>query len=419
MANLAINGGEPVLKSDEIKAWPPIDKIDEEYVMDSLHSPQHAFGKHFEAFEKEFTAWVGTKYGRPTNSGTSALHMCIAGCGLGCGDEVIVAAYSWPSSATCILHHNCIPVFVDIDFSTINIDINKIEAAITPKTKAIIAVHLHGVPVEMDPLITIAKKHNLYVIEDCCQAHGATYKGVKVGNFGDCAAFSQNQNKVLCAGEGGFFVSNNEEIFKKASLLWNFGETKAPYEKRDNHAYALGWMYTPNDMTCAFGRAQLSKLDSYLKQIKENAMTLEATLKDVPGLILPYVPKDCVSNYYNYTIRLDCDKFGFGDRKKEFRDKVIEALAAENTQIGLWQTFILPKMTVFLAQNAYGYGCPWDCPHSEAKPYDPETFPMAQLHTDTHFGMTYPLRSPNGPDIAKKVGQAIIKVLENIKELGL
>ena len=154
--------------------------------------------------------------------------MALVACDVGCGDEVIVTAYSWSSSATCILHHNAIPVFVDINFDTINMDESLIERAITKKTKAIIAVHLHGLPMNMEKVMAIARKHKLKVVEDACQAHGATFKGRKVGTWGHCAAFSFNQNKCLCSGEGGMFVTDDEEMLKKATQLWSFGETRTP-----------------------------------------------------------------------------------------------------------------------------------------------------------------------------------------------
>ncbi|HOK56980.1 MAG TPA: aminotransferase class I/II-fold pyridoxal phosphate-dependent enzyme, partial [bacterium] len=147
---LAIFGGEKLIPEGMIKKWPPIDESDINYVLSSLKGEIHSFGPNCKEFEKEFAEWNGNKFAITTNSGTAALHMGIAGCELGCGDEVIVPAYSWSSSATCVLHHNCIPVFVDIDFMTMNIDVNKIEEKITEKTKGIIVVHLHGLPVEMD-----------------------------------------------------------------------------------------------------------------------------------------------------------------------------------------------------------------------------------------------------------------------------
>ena len=174
---LAIHGGEPLIPPGVIKGWPPIDAIDREMVLDSLHGDNHAFGPHCVSLEKEFAAWNGSRFAVTTNSGTAALHMCLAACGCGAGDQVIVPAYSWSSSATCVMQNNAVPVFVDIDYATMNIDVGKIEAAITPRTKAIIVVHLHGLPVEMAPVIDIARRRGLRVIEDACQANGATYRG--------------------------------------------------------------------------------------------------------------------------------------------------------------------------------------------------------------------------------------------------
>jgi len=416
---LAINGGKRLIPEGFIKPWPPIDDVDIKYVVDSLKMPFHAFGPNCSAFEKEFAAWNGNKFAITTNSGTAALHMAVAACDCGAGDQIIVTAYSWSSSATCILHHNCIPVFVDIDFDTMNIDTKKIEAAITEKTKAIIVVHLHGLAVNMEEVLSIAKKYNLKVIEDCCQAHGAEFKGKKVGLWGDCAAFSFNQNKCLCSGEGGMFVTDNEETYKKALMLWSFGETRAPSEKRDYHAYALGWMYRNNDLTAAFGRAQLTKLDRHLAIQKENASALTEELKGTRGVILPYEPPNHTHNWYNYTIRLIPEEFGWKGKPHIFRNAVMKAIQAEGAQVGGWQSFILPRMTVFQAKNAYGKGCPWSCPYSKSVEYDPDAYPVAQRHVDTHFGMTEPLRAPNNVEVAKMVGKAIKKVIENIDSLDI
>lgn len=419
MDKLAINGGKPAIPAGTIKPWPPISDIDRKMVMASLEGGSHAHGPNCTAFAEEFAAWNGNKYAINTNSGTAALHMGIAACGLGAGDHVLVTSYSWSSSATCILHHNCIPVFVDIDFDTINIDVKKIEAAITPKTKAIVVVHLHGLSVNMDAVKKIARKHKLFVIEDACQAHGAMFNGHKTGTQGDCAAFSFNQNKCLCAGEGGMFVTNNEELWNKAKSLWSFGETRTPEESRDYHAYALGWMYRGNDLTAAFGRAQLTKLDKYFKIQRENAALFIDLLKDTPALILPTEPKGHVHNWYNFTSRIDMKAAGWKDNPRMFRDAVIAALRAEGAQIGVWQNFILPAMTVFQAKNAYGKGCPWSCPYTKPVKYNVEDFPVATRHTETHFGMTYPLRAPNGKKSVRATAKAFQKVFNNLDKLDV
>jgi len=203
VSELAIYGGPLTIQPDEIKPWPVVDEEDDRLVLDALHAEKQAYGPHNQAVQEEFAAWNGNEHAIFTNSGTAALHMGLAGCGVGAGDHVLVTAYTWSSSATCILHHNAIPIFVDIDFDTINMDTAKIEAAITPRTKAIVAVNLHGLCLNFDEVMAVARKHNLKVIEDCCQAHGAQFHGRNSGTFGDAAAFSFNQNKCMCSGEGG------------------------------------------------------------------------------------------------------------------------------------------------------------------------------------------------------------------------
>jgi dTDP-4-amino-4,6-dideoxygalactose transaminase len=419
MATLAIYGGPKAVPDGLIRPWPPIDRVDRKYVLASLNGNSHACGPNCEAFEKEFAAWNGNAYAVTTNSGTAALHMAIAACGVGAGDHVLVTAYSWSSSATSILHHNAIPVFVDIDFETINIDPAKIEAAITPRTKALVVVHLHGLAVDMDRVLAIARKHNLRVIEDACQAHGALFNGRKVGLFGDCAAFSFNQNKCLCSGEGGMFVTNDKELLAKARQLWSFGETATPSEARDYHAYALGWMYRNNDLTAAFGRAQLAKLDGYMKILKRNGNLLRRLLRRTPGLILPVEPPGFSHTWYNFTVRLDARALGWNAHPARFRDAVMKALQAEGVPVGIWQHYILPAMTVFRAKNAYGKGCPWSCRDALDVSYDPSNYPAAQRHCDCHFGMTVPLRAPNRAKTVRAVAEAFDKVLNNAGQLDV
>ena len=417
MSKLAVLGGAKAVPEGMIQNWPPIDARDRELVMASLEGVSHTFGPNCTAFEREFAEWNGNKYAVLTNSGTAALHMAVAACGGGAGDQVIVTAYSWSSSATSVIHHNCVPVFVDIDYDTMNMDVTKIEAAITPKTKAIIVVHLHGLAVDMDKVMAIARKHNLKVIEDACQSHGALFKGRKVGTFGDCAAFSFNQNKCLCAGEAGMFVTDNEELANAARQVWSFGETRTPAQTRDYHAYALGWMYRSNDLTAAFGRAQLAKLDSYLATQREYGQLLIDKTRDLPGLLLPSEPAGHSHIYYNFTSRVDMDAIGWKGDPAAMRDAIMHALNAEGVPVGIWQHFILPAMTVFLAKNAYGQGCPWSCPYGIDVAYDPADYPAAQKHCDTHFGMTTPIRLPNDEKVVLAVAEGFRKVFENVDQL--
>lgn len=415
---LAICGGEPAVEEGLVQPWPPIDETDRKMILESLENRKLAFGPNCEAFQEEFAAWNDNRHAIFTNSGTAALHMGLVACGVGAGDHVLVTAYSWSSSATCILHHNAIPIFVDIDFDTVNMDLDKVEAAITPRTKAIVAVNLHGLALNMDKLLDLARKHNLKVVEDSCQSHGALFHGRKVGTFGDCAAFSFNQNKNLCTGEGGMFVTNDEELRGRAAQLWSFGEVRTPSEDRDYHAYALGWMYRANDITGAFGRAQLRKLDGYLEQQRENVAVLDEELKGIPGLILPIEPEGHKHTYYNYVLRIDNKTLGWNGKPDRLRNAVFKAIQAEGVKVSLWQRFILPRMTVFQAKNAYGGGVPWSLPGAdEGVDYTPTNYPVAQRHCDTHFTLSMPIRSPNGPEVIRRLAGGIRKVMENLDQI--
>ena len=417
---LAIYGGTPAVDSAKVINWPPIDENDEKMVMDALHQRVQSRGIHNLEFEKEFAAWNGNQYALFTNSGTAALHMCLVGCGIGAGDHVLVTAYTWSSSATCILHHDAIPIFVDIDPETFLMDPDKIEAAITPRTKAIIVVQLHGLCDDMDKINAIAKKHNLKVIEDACQAHGALYKGRKAGTMGDCAAFSFNQNKCLCCGEGGMFVTDDKDIYDAAAKLWSFGEIARPEQNRDYHAYSLGWMYRNNEITAAYGRAQLSKYDYYFKTLRANGEYLLENLKGTPNLLLPYEPEWATHNWYNFNLRIAFDKLGITDPQEQvnFRNAVAAALKDEGIGASVWQRFILPEMTVFRAKNAYGHGYPWSIPGAdEGVDYSLEKFPNALAYSRKYIALVKTLRAPNGLDIAVQVRDGIVKVFENLDKI--
>jgi perosamine synthetase len=418
MSELAIYGGPRALDPSTIKPWPPVDKRDEELVLSALYAEKQARGDHNQALEREFAEWNGNQFAIFTNSGTAALHMGLVGCGVGAGDHVLVTAYTWSSSATSILHHNAIPIFVDIDFDTINMDVDKIEAAITPRTKAIVAVNLHGLALNFEKLMTVARKHGLKVIEDCCQSHGALFNGQKVGTFGDAAAFSFNQNKCMCCGEGGMFVTNDEEIRRNASSLWSFGETRRPEQSRDYHAYALGWMYRNNEITAAFARAQLAKYPEHFARLRANGQTLNERLPGTKALILPTEPAGHTHNWYNYNLRIDFAATGWTGSKSRFRDAVNRALNAEGIPTSIWQRFILPQMTVFQAKNAYGDGFPWSIPGAdEGVDYTPENYPVALRHCESYIALVMALRAPNGPEIAEPVADGIRKVFENIDQI--
>jgi len=419
---LAIHGGKPaVAKNIGFKVWPAVDKTDERLVLASLRQSQHAFGPNCTALMSEFANWSGNKYCMPTNCGTAALHMCLAGCGVEAGDEVITTALSWTSSASCILHQNAIPVFVDVEWDSMHLDPSKIEAAITKRTKAILVVHYWGVACDMTAIMKIAKKHKLKVIEDACQAHGAKHKGKHVGTIGDAAAFSLNQNKNLCGGEGGFFVSNNESIFNAGKVLIAFGEMRPPEAGREYSAHGMGYMYRTSDLPAAFARGQLRKLDKTNDQAMRNWHKLHDGLEDLPHLIRPYSSKTRPTNGYAYVLRTYPEYIrSRGYDVGEFSNAVSEAITAEGVPCSRAQ-WVLPAHTVFQVKNAYGKGSPWTDGHARKSiSYDLKQYPVANLCAETCIWIRVNThRPPNGPKQVNGVIRAVRKVYERLDEIKL
>lgn len=414
---LAINGGSRTIEQGTILPSPPSTAKDEEMVLASLRSGSHAWGENCEALQREWAAWNGNKHCMALTSGTAALQMALVGCGLGAGDEVLTPAYSWTSSASCILHSNMIPVFVDVDPVYANIDVTKIEAAITPRTKAILAVHLHGVPVDLDAVMDIAARHNLMVVEDACQAHGSLHRGRKVGTIGHCNGFSLNQNKMLSAGEGGLMVTDNDEMMERGRSLVLFGDFRKPLDDPDYHGYGLGWMYRYNELCAAYARAQLTQLDASIAHSRKLFALLREKLAGIPGLILPQEPEYGTENGYNFVCHVDPEAVGFDGPVNFFREAIVSSLQAEGVPAGVWQRRILPEMSAIAAKNAYGKGSPWR-EHESNVSYDPAQFPNALYHSASYF-IINSLRVPNTEATALLIAQGIRKVFENVKELDI
>ena len=289
-SKLAIGGGKPILKRSNYKNWPVITEDDRKLVNQVLDSGVVAGGTapQVVALEKEWAKFTGVKYCLTTCSGTAALHMALAAVDVGPGDEVIVPAYTFLATASCALHQMAIPVFVDVEPKTFTIDPAKIEAAITERTKAIIPVHIQGCPADMDPILDIAKKHNLYVIEDACQAHGARYKGRMCGTMGHAGAFSLNNLKNLCGGEGGLYITNDADLLKKGDLVRYFGDEADERTLRQKYnASILGYMYRNQELPAALARGQLKHLDELNGTRIRNADYLTSELSKIPGVIPP------------------------------------------------------------------------------------------------------------------------------------
>lgn len=417
---LAIRGGPRSVPADmQFETWPRITKEDEEAVLGSLRQNAHAWGPNCVGLQEDFARWNGNKFCAATNSGTAALHMALTACGVGAGDEVITTTLSWTSSATCILHHNAIPIFVDVEWVSMLIDPSRIEAAITPKTKAILPVHYWGVPCDMDAIMDIAKRKGLYVIEDACQAHGALYKGRKTGTMGHCSAFSLNQNKNLCGGEGGLLVTDDEKMYLTGRSLMNFGEMRAPEAQRDFHAYGMGWMYRTSDLPAAFARSQLRRLDQTNAEARTNWNRMHQALEGTPNLVRAFSTRDQATNGYAYVVRPEP---AYANRRgvklAALQAALVEALRAEGVPMGAAR-WLLPAHTVFQAKNGYGHGCPWTC--SFTRPdinYSLDQYPVGQLCIDSCIWLAVNgLRPPNGAAQVDAMADGIRKVFTHLDDV--
>jgi dTDP-4-amino-4,6-dideoxygalactose transaminase len=267
-------------------------------------------------FEENFAKFVGVKYAVATASGTTALQVALQAVGIGPGDEVITSPFTFIASANSTLYAGAKPVFTDINEKTFNIDPEKIEAVITQKTKAIMPVHLYGQPCDMTKIMAIARNHRLIVIEDACQAHGATWRDKKVGSLGLAGIFSFYPTKNMTTGEGGMITTNSLDIYEKANLLRNHGSKIKYYHD------ILGYNFRMTDMAAAIGIEQLKKLPKFNRVRQKNAAYLSKHLLGISGIIVPEVQKNAEHVFHQYTIRITPD---FALTRDELLKKLTEA----------------------------------------------------------------------------------------------
>ncbi len=284
-------------------------------VADVLESPFLALGPKLREFEEKFAKFIGTKYAVAVNSGTSGLHLLIRALDIKKGDEVITTPFSFIASANCILYEGARPIFVDIDPLTLNIDPQKIEKAITKRTKALVIVDIFGHPAEWDKILRIAKKYHLKVIEDSCEALGAEYftkvapksrlargKWGRCGNFGDAAVFAFYPNKQITTGEGGMVVTDNKKIAELCQSMHNQGR-RIKGGKWLEHI-RLGYNYRMTDVQAAMGMAQLARIYEIFKKRDRVAKIYNRRLSDVPTIKVPYVSPRVKTSWFVYVIQL-------------------------------------------------------------------------------------------------------------------
>lgn len=307
-------------------ASPEIAEADIDAVVRVLRSTQLSLGPKLGEFERAMADYVGAEHAVAVNSGTSGLHLCVRALGIGEGDEVVVPSYTFIAAANVVRMERATPVFADIDPATLNMDPAKVEAAITPRTRALMIVHTFGRPAEMAPLLEIARRHRLFVMEDACEAIGAEYRGQKVGPLGDAGVFAFYPNKQLTTGEGGMIVTRNAQLAATARSLRNQGRGN-PGAWLEH--IELGYNYRMSEINCALGLEQLRRVESVLARRAEIAGWYDRLLRGHASILLPAPEQeDCRTSWFVYVVRLNA-RF-----RREHRDAVVQDLAAQGIGCG-------------------------------------------------------------------------------------
>ena len=348
---------EPIIGEEEIEA-----------VVAALRRGEisGSFGESIPEFEQEFATYVGCEYGVAVSNGSTALHVAVAAAGIGPGDEVLISSSTNIATALAVIHNGAIPVPVDSENVTWNLDLDLIEGLITDKTKAIIPVHLYGHPVDMDRLMEIARKHSLLVIEDCAESHGATCRGRMTGSFGDMACFSFYANKVITTGEGGMVTTDNKDLAEHLRLLRNLAFTKPRFRHEE-----AGFNFRMTGYQAAMGLVQFRKIEHIISEKRRVAQTYNGFLKDIGGLQLPHEADWARNVYWMYAVVVD-PKFGIT------RDKLMDRLRNEGIDT---RTFFCPMNQQPCLQERPGFRavpCPVADSLWENGLYLPSTYTLSE-----------------------------------------
>jgi dTDP-4-amino-4,6-dideoxygalactose transaminase len=330
---LAVDGGTPI-RSRPFPPWPVFDQEQISAVTEVLRSGKvnSWTGEQTGLFEKEFAEFAGCRYGVAVANGTLALELALRALGIAPGDQVIVTCRSFVASASCCAVRGAVPLFADVDRASQNVTADTIRAALTSRTKAVIAVHLAGWPCDMDPILELAGRHGLWVIEDCAQAHGATYEGRPVGSLGHVAAFSFCQDKILTTGgEGGMLTTSNSTIWERAWSYKDHGKSHHAVYQQD-HSTVFKWLHESigtnwrmTEMQAAIGRIALGRLPDWIAARRKNAALFDDRLGRLPAIRLTAPPAEIGHAYYKYYAFLRPEVL----RPGWTRDRIVRAVQAE------------------------------------------------------------------------------------------
>ena len=310
---------EPTLGGNEAK-----------YVLQAIETNWiSSAGKYIRDFEAQFAAFCGAKYGIACANGTVAMHLAMATLGLEPGDEVIIPTFTMIATANAVTYCGAKPVLVDMEPAYWQMDLEQVAAKITPRTKAIVPVHIYGHPTDMDPLLELAARHGIMVIEDAAESHGAEYNGRRTGGLGDAAGFSFYGNKIITTGEGGMVTTNNRDI---ARLSWNLRDHAFSHERHFWHKF-VGFNYRMTNLQAAVGLAQVEQLDKFVTARRQHALEYNSRLATIPGIRTPAEAPWAKNVYWMYGILVDENEYGMN------RDALRRVLADHGVET---RTFFIP-----------------------------------------------------------------------------
>lgn len=351
---LALHGGEPA-HPGPWPSWPVHDEREREALLAVLESGKWWYGERVREFEEKFAAFQNARFGITCTNGTAALELALIGAGIGAGMEVIVPPYTFVATATAVLKANAVPVFVDIELDTLNLDAGQIEAAITERTAAILPVHFAGLPADMDRVLAIARGHKLRVIEDSAHGWGSRWRGKGCGALGDAGGFSFQLSKNITAGEGGIILTDDPELADTIRSLSNVGRGK---DKPWYEHYLTGGNYRMTEFQAAILLAQLSRLEEQTERRARNAAILNEGLADIEGLWpLREDPRATRRSYHLYGMRVLAEEFGAS------RDRFVEAIRAEGIPAGPGYPHPLYRNPLFQRKGDGPTYCPVSCPY--------------------------------------------------------
>ena len=410
MSELALHGGSPV-RTDPPPQWPLHDDREVEAVTRVAKSGkwQYGLGKEGTELEEQFAEWIGSDYAISTINGTETMTLSLKAAGVGPGDEVIMPTTTFIACPLSVLLAGAVVIPVDIDPSNLSIDPAAVEAALTTQTKAIMPVHLAGIPADLDAIIDIANRHELMVLEDTAQAQGSEWKGKKVGTIGHFGSYSFQTSKTMVSGDGGIITTNDKSLNDLCRSYRQFG---LPQKDGDHACGVAGGNYRISEFVAAVLKVQLSRVDELIDRRTENARTLTRKLGDVPGLH-PFTLDERITrcSYLSYSIRYESEEL-----EGVHRDTFLKALATEGISMRTGYTTLVHEMPLCNGENLR----PEDLKRFSGRNIDAATnghYPNAEHARDNTTIWAVQNWLLGDMDVTEDVVRAVYKVVENIGSL--